>query len=415
VPATKRPRTADTAPNGAVSDARLRAWWWQRQGLDGSLRGKTPADVLELAGWARSVGGVGPYLTLFARAGTSREAADASVAKLEIHELPAARGCTYVLPASDFALGLAVGGPFGDADTKTAAKLGVTEKEIAKLCDAVLLALGKDALDPEAIRAATGKAARNLGDEGKRKGMITTLPLALGRLQSSGDIRRVPVGGRLDQQRYKYVRWTPNPLAKSNLSDTEALTELGRRFFRWVGPATMKEFQGFAGIGVKAAKDIVAPLQLEPAADESDRLLLPDDAKVFRACVPTTEPRYALVSCIDAIAAARRDVSMLVDEKDRATVEKLTFGERPGGGLIDLTANAILDRGRLIGLWEFDSEAGEVVWIAFDAVAKKAKQLRAAVDETEAFVRDQLGDARSFSLDSPKSRKPKLDAMRRLA
>ncbi|MEP6491398.1 MAG: crosslink repair DNA glycosylase YcaQ family protein [bacterium] len=397
------------------NDAKLRAWWWQRQGLDGSLRGKSAASVLERTGWARSVGGVGPYVTLFSRARTSRETADAAVAKLDICELPTARGCTYVIPAGDFALGLTVGRPFGDADMKTAAKLGVTAKEVDKLCDAVLGALGKEPLDPEAIRGATGKATRNLGEEGKKRGMITTLPLALGRLQASGDIRRVPVGGRLDQQRYKYVRWTPNPLAKSKLSESEALTELARHFFRWVGPATMKELQWFAGIGVKAAKDAVAPLQLEPTEDGSDRLLLAEDAKTFHAFTPTTEPQFALVSSLDPISATRRDVSTLIDDKHRATVEKITFGERPGSNLMDLIAHAILDRGRLIGFWEFDSEAGEIVWTVFDAALKKSRTLRAAVAETEAFVRDQLGDARSFSLDSPKSRKPKLEAMRRMA
>src|SRR6266446_10357277 len=106
-----------------MSDAKLRAWWSHRQGLDGSLEGKSPAAVLEHSGWARSVGGVGPYFTLFARAETSREAADAAVAQLQIHELPSARGCTYVLPASDFALGLKVGEAFGGAEMKTAYKL----------------------------------------------------------------------------------------------------------------------------------------------------------------------------------------------------------------------------------------------------------------------------------------------------
>jgi hypothetical protein len=72
------------------------------------LEGKSAAEVLGRTGWARSVGGTGPYLTLFSRAGLSREEVEASVAKLEIHELPTARGCTYVLPASDFALGLTV-------------------------------------------------------------------------------------------------------------------------------------------------------------------------------------------------------------------------------------------------------------------------------------------------------------------
>ena len=139
---------------------------------------------------------MGPYLTIFARAGTSRAGtsradADAAVAARRIHELPAARGCTYVVPARDFALALRVGGGFADAEMKTAAKLGVTEDEIARLCDAVVRSLATTgALDPDAIRAATGAASRSLGEEGKKKGLTTTLPLALGRLQARGDIRR---------------------------------------------------------------------------------------------------------------------------------------------------------------------------------------------------------------------------------
>src|SRR5688572_10159384 len=138
---------------------KLRAWWWHRTGLDGSLRGANPAATLERSGWARSVGGVGPYLSLFARAGTSRAAADAAAANLEIHELPTARGCTHVLPASDFALGLKVGQTFAAAPMKVAARVGVTDKEIATLSKAVLKALAKGPLDPDGIRAATGDAA----------------------------------------------------------------------------------------------------------------------------------------------------------------------------------------------------------------------------------------------------------------
>jgi hypothetical protein len=71
---------------------RLRAWWFHRQGLDGSMRQATPAEALERAGWARSVGGAGPYVSLFARARTTRAAADAAAAKLQIHELPLGAG-----------------------------------------------------------------------------------------------------------------------------------------------------------------------------------------------------------------------------------------------------------------------------------------------------------------------------------
>src|SRR5580698_5479928 len=146
-----------------MDQSKLRAWWAHRQGLDGSWTGKSGAEILEQAGWARSVGGVAPYLTLFSRAGIRREKVDASVAKLEIHELPSARACTYVLPASDFALGLKLGLSFGEGEMKVAAKLGVSEKEIDKLCETVVRALEKGPLDTDALREAAGKAVRNLG------------------------------------------------------------------------------------------------------------------------------------------------------------------------------------------------------------------------------------------------------------
>jgi len=394
-----------------MDEAKLRAWWWQRQGLDGALRGAAPAAVLERSGWARSVGGVGPYLTLFARAGTSREAADAAAAAREIHELPSARGCTYVVPASDFALALTVGQAFGGAEMKTAAKLGVTEEEVEKLCQAVLGALSDGPVAPDGLRAATGGAWRSLGEEGKKKGLTTTLPVALGLLQARGDIRRVPVNGRLDQQRYAYARWEPNPLAERRWSPGEAYTELARRFFGWVGPATMAELQWFTGLGVRAAKEAVAPLGLVPV-DGGERLLLAEEVEAFRTFEAPAEPRYNLVSSLDAISATRRNVETLVAEEDRGRMVPGESGARPLGGLTDLPAHAILDRGRLIGIWEYDADAGEIAWAMFAGKADAA--LEAVVAETEAYVRGQLGDARSFSLDSPASRRPRIEAIRRM-
>ena len=127
---------------------KLRAWWSHRQGLDGSLAGATPAEVLDRAGWARSVGGANPYLTLFARGGTSRSDAEAAHASLSIHELPSARGCTYVLPADDFALALTVGQDFGAEAAMAKKSLAVTDHEVDKLCEAVLDALSDAAKDP---------------------------------------------------------------------------------------------------------------------------------------------------------------------------------------------------------------------------------------------------------------------------
>lgn len=159
--------------------AKLRSWWTKKQGLDGSMQGASPATILEKTGWARSVGGANPYLTLFARGSVSREAADKAAANQEIHELPSARGCTYVVPASDFALALKAGQGFGDeAEIQIAVKyLGVTEKEIEKLMEKVLEALDKPK-DPRKLKEAVGDAVRNLGDAGKKRGITTTLPCA---------------------------------------------------------------------------------------------------------------------------------------------------------------------------------------------------------------------------------------------
>src|SRR5437870_5317548 len=74
--------------NKMIKPPQLRAWWAHKQGLDGSLMDASPQAILEKVGWARSVGGANPYLTLFARGEISRETADRAAADLQIHELP---------------------------------------------------------------------------------------------------------------------------------------------------------------------------------------------------------------------------------------------------------------------------------------------------------------------------------------
>ena len=103
------------------------------------------------------------------------------------------------------------------------------------------------------------------------------------------------------------------------------------------------------------------------------------------------------------------EVRTLIDPKD---LDRKVFGDKSLvalGGLADLPNHAIFDRGRLIGLWEFDPEERCIVWNAW----VKNRAVTEAVARTEGFVRDELGDARSFSLDSPKSRAPRLAVLRK--
>ena len=124
-------------------------------------------------------------------------------------------------------------------------------------------------------------------------------------MQLFGVISRIPTNGRLDQQRYNYSLWRPNPLRDFKLSKEEAYTELARRFFAWIGPATFAEFQQFVGLGVKASKVAVEPLKLEPLAPGDDCLLLPGDRAKLGAFKPTKEPHYVLVAGIRRAMTAR--------------------------------------------------------------------------------------------------------------
>ena len=411
--------------------SKLLAWRWARQGLDGSLRGASAAEVLAQTGWSRSVGGAGPYLALFARAGLSREQVDGNVAALKIHELPSARGSTYVVPAEDFSLALRAGhGAPSAAEIAAAVKfLGVKQAELDQLGKAVLKALARKPLDPRELKSVLPEGAvRTLGEAGKKRGQMSTLPLALGALQNEGRIRRVPLDGRLDRQRYAYTPWKLAPL---KLSEEEVDVELARRFFRWAGPATLPQFAWWAGLSQKAARAAVAPLQLvrlagvsEPCSLDSsgaeygdtlpagdEQLLLPQDLAAFEKFKPPPKPQYALVGSIDNLTHLRRDAAALLAPEHAGRKLFTDDGPRAGGSLQDLPHHAILDRGQLIGLWDYDAAEQRIVWASF---AKASPALVKEVERVEAFVTDQLGDARSFSLDSPESRGPRLAALKNL-
>jgi DNA glycosylase AlkZ-like len=383
----------------------LRAWWWHRQGLDGSLTGASPAQVLARSGWARSVGGANPYLSLFARAGTSRAQADASVTALDIYELPSARGCTYVLPSEHFGIGLQVGRGAAEGELRTLEKLGVPRREVDSVGVAVLKALDGGAMrDPAQLKDELGDQVRNLGEEGRKRGQTTTLPAALGLLQAAGEIRRVPVNGRIDQQRYAYVRWQP---PSSGHTDDEARAELARLYFDWTGPATLAHFRWFSAFTVAQAKAAVAGLDLVDVG--AGRLAPRGLVEEFAAHRAPKKPQYALLAGIDALILLRRDVASLIDPADAAL--PVPGEKRHVGGVTDLTDHAIVDRGRLVGLWQYEVESGEVVTWLFGG-AKPDSALRKEIERTQIFVRDDLGDVRSFSLDSPKSRAPRIAALR---
>ncbi len=379
----------------------LRAWRARKQGLDGSFDGQPPAAVLAAAGWARSVGGSAPYLALFARARLRRAQADAAAQRVEIAELPSARGCTCIVPDAHFALALSAGAPFSGRERQTALKLGVPARELDSLCQKVLDALSRGPLEPDQIREAAGGAVRHLGEDGRKKGLTTTLPVALGELQAAGEIRRVPVSGRLDTQRYAYTLWRPHPLPKGPIPLEEALPQLAHLFWQWVGPATEAEFQEFCGLPLKQVRPALQRTGVAPLPECPSLLGLAQERDALLSFHPPAKPVWRLIASLDSLVLLRRSPQDLADGP--------LPGERKGSNLGDLPHHGIVDRGTLAGFWEYDPDAAEIVWHAF---GKPDKSLAAEIETTREFIRADLGDVRAHSMDTRGSRAARIAALR---
>ena len=135
-----------------------------------------------------------------------------------------------------------------------------------------------------------------------------------------------------------------------------------------------------------------------------------EDLEALNSFNEPKTPQYVLVSGLDGIAHLRRDVRSLLAPDDlnrRVFVEK---GFSEVGKLEDVLSHGIFDRGRLIGYqWVTNRPPIRLSWNSF---VKIDKGLETEVKRTEDYIREQLGDARSFSLDSPKSRVPHVKAIR---
>ena len=145
-------------------------------------------------------------------------------------------------------------------------------------------------------------------------------------------------------------------------------------------------------------------MKLQPVGDQ---LMFAQDREEFESFKVPKQAQYALVSPIDSISLLRDNVACIIEQHDMKFV--------PGGlskSVLEIQSPIIVDRGRIVGLWEYDPEAEQIVSFCFVA---KNKELTKAVERTGEYVRKQLGDARSFSLDSPKSRAPRIQALRKAA
>ena len=159
--------------------------------------------------------------------------------------------------------------------------------------------------------------------------------------------------------------------------------------------------------GIKNGKHAFAAIGAVVVSE--DRYALPEDIDEIQATVVPAEPQVHFVGNLDGLFLHRRELAAHIHPEDHKRSILSEKGLQAGGTLADLSNQAIVDRGRIIGVWDYDLQREELAWRTFKPATAAVK---AAAERTEAYVRDQLGDMRSFSLDSPDTRGMRLAAIR---
>jgi hypothetical protein len=407
-----RPTSGKATPARRVSLERARARWHAAQRLDREpAAGERLDDVIAATGWLRTLGGVDVYLATRGRVPSLRRAdLDDASARREVRVSPAVRGCIYLVPACDQGLSLRIADEQSRArQERDCTKAGVPRSEVDEVANAVVSLLGRGPLSTDAIRKGLPPGTvRSLGEAGKKVGLSSPLPVALRQLEFDGRIERTLVGGRLDTERYEWRLTARSPYEEAPIPSEPAgrIAEAARRFLRWAGPARKADFAEWCGCGVKDATAALGALDAVPVAVDGysdDAWILPAELPALDdAPAPAPLPRF--LSFEDNFLALHGGPALLTDPRHHSRPAEAWGGAKGPqtlGTVRHLQNRSLLLGDRLAGFWEFDPDSGEVVTAPFEAwPASTSRSMRAAASELAAFIRDEVGHGRSFSLDS---------------
>jgi len=141
-----------------------------------------------------------------------------------------------------------------------------------------------------------------------------------------------------------------------------------------------------------------------PTATGDVLWMLPADVELLADFSPPEGEQIQLLAGTDSLVLHRRNAADLFAEGDRdRKLLNATLALQA-----DLPDHPIFDRGRIIGLWQYDPGRERIAAWLFDGRTPAVEQ---RIAEVEAWIREDLGDFRSFSLDSPASRQERIDAL----
>lgn len=361
---------------------------WHRLSAQG-LCGAHPGDALAAVGqggWLYQTGGGCAYLSLWARVPVLRRAAvDAAVAEGRLAITGSVRGCTMLVPAEELPLARAAGSAALQALIASLhQRAGLDLEGLRALADRLAAALDDVGSSPEALRARVPEP-QALGDEGRKLGYVSTLPLALRMLELEGRARRVPASGRLDEERYRWRPDQPSPVHEPEIA-------LTRAFQRWAGLANREDLAAWAGWTRREAARL-----LERSG------ALPDLA-------PETTERPIYLPFRDNALSLGASLEGWV-RPEHAEVPVLAWSGKPAplGAQRSLHHHAVLWRGALAGIWEFDGQQVQTGW--FGDVPPGAD---AVADALGSWIREELGVLRIYAQDGERQRSARLAVVRAL-
>jgi len=417
------PRTTEATLTLSLPQAR--AVWLAAQGLPPAAK---PAllPTLERTGLVRTLGGVDVYLAVRARVpGLTRVDLDAAVEKHDAQVVPAARGCIYLVPRREVPFALRAAHLLSSArDERDQQKAGIRPGEVAQVAGAALAVLKKRGpLTTDALRRALPEGTvRSLGEQGKKVGVSSPLPGALRLLEFEGKIERTLEGGRLDTERYLWRTTEKNPFTAARVPDDppELWLRLALIYFRAAGIGTKKAFAEWAGISQRDAQAAVNRAGLFPVMIDGrpePGLMLESERRALLDA-ERTEEAIAFLPFDDNLLALRATAADLV-EAAHHDLEVPTWGGGAKtcrlGDARYMSFRSVVAEGRVVGFWEYDPDAAELVYACFDKVRPATrKRLDAAADDVARFLAQDLGHGRSFSIDTEEDLKKRVAAIRKL-
>ncbi len=347
------------------------------------------ADVLNATGWVRTLGGVDAYLSLRARApNLSVDDVHAELASGQLRVVPAARGCIYLVPATDATLALALAERlWRKRIPRDLEKAGSSLAEVEALGAPILAALADGPRTTPQLKAALGSRVPSLGAAGKKVGISSLLPPALRLLEFQHELSRTTVTGRLDTETYLWSRRTEDDAAESFVA--EALAQaLATRLLRWFGPITVDNASGFTGLGKTPLKRALAAL----GTPTDDGFVAADQQ------LPAPSPGPHFLPGFDNVMIWLGGPTRFVAEADldRPThIWGMSKHDKTWRNAKHTLTRTVIHQGRVVGIWEFDPDAQRVVVGAYSPGLPAAAEAEA---ERVGHFLTTLGNARAFSL-----------------